>query len=137
MKQQANDEYNALLLVPKLPAATNILKCHASRGLTILGKVALDYLATLTSSLPSECASSIAPGIWDNRSRLSEKIFHAETCVCLWMKFFDTLCIDLPKNTKKFSGLDHEAMFGEENEDNILDPIIMPNDSNGAYVPLE
>ena len=34
-------------------------------------------------------------------------------------------------------GLDHEATFGVENEDNILDPITeyMRNDSDGAYVP--
>ena len=36
-------------------------------------------------------------------------------------------------------GLDHEAMFGAENKDNILDPIIeyMLDDSDGGYMPLK
>ena len=103
IKQQVNSEYNALLQVSNLPVATNIPKWHASRGLTILGKVVLDYLAIPASSLPLKQATSIVAGIWDNILRLSNKIFHAEICIRLWMKLFSTLGINYQTISKKSS----------------------------------
>ena len=100
MQRHATDKVNALQRISKLPAATDILKWNVLRGSPILKKVALDYLATPASSSPAEQANSIASGIWENRSRLSDKIFHAEICIRLWMKLFDTVGINLPNNIK-------------------------------------
>ena len=56
------------------------------------------------------------------------------------MKLFNNLGISFPKNIKnEYSFLDHEALFGAENENNISNSIIkyMLKDSDGAYVPLK
>ena len=63
IQRQENDEINLLQRIPKLPAATDILKWHASRGSIIIEKVALDYLAMLASSSPLEHSNSIAADI--------------------------------------------------------------------------
>ena len=140
MQQRATDKVNALQRILKLPAATDILKWHVSRGSPILEKVALDYLATPASSLPAERANSIASRIWENWSRLSDKIFHAEICIRLWMKLFNAVGINLPNNIKaEYGSLDHNELFGLDKYNNISDPIIeyMIDDSDGAYVPHE
>ena len=80
----------------------------------------------------------IASGIWENRSRLSDKIFHAEICIRLWMKLFNAVGINLPNNIKaEYSSLDHNELFGLDKDNNILDPIIeyMIDNYNDAYVP--
>ena len=75
MQQRPINKVNAFQRISKLTTAIDILKWHALRGLPILEKVALDYLATPASSSHLEQANSIATGTWDNQSRLSNKIF--------------------------------------------------------------
>ena len=123
MQRRATDKVNTLQRISKLPAATDILKWHMLRGSPILEKVALDYLAMPASLSPAEQANLIASGIWENWSRLSDKIFHAKICIRLWMKLFSAVGISPPNNIEaEYSLLNHEELFKLDKEKKHIQP---------------
>ena len=72
--------------------------------------------------------------------RLSDEIFHAEMCICLWVKLFDILLIDILKNIKMSTvPLIMRVLFGFDNGNNVCNPIIeyLIDDANVDYTTPE
>ena len=73
-------------------------------------------------------------GIEDDNANSNGPISSIVQKICSKTKTFPSVLLFEQQGS---CDLDHEAMFGAENEDNILDPITeyMLNDSDGVYVP--
>ncbi len=85
-------------LTIQTPKNTGVLTWwFAHRGeFPMLFQLAIDYLSTPATSVPSERANSAAKRVFDGRATLGEEMFKAEICCQSWLKLAKTVGFNPP-----------------------------------------